>query len=89
MSAGSKITATVFENGNEDVFDECIVTKVEHEDKEIDSFLPISQAKKCRNINGHLMLKLTVEIVYTDAYDKAVSFNFFIDRKRITGMVTR
>ena len=82
LTSGSTYTISVSANGQKEIFDDCKVTKVERKDDNIDSFDAHVTSKKLKKHEWTTDSKVTVDIVYGDAYDKTISFNFVIDEKK-------
>lgn len=82
LTSGSTYTVSVSANGQKEIFDDCKVAKVERKDDNIDSFDAHVTSKKLKKHEWTADSKVTVDIVYGDAYDKTISFNFVIDEKK-------
>ena len=82
LTSGSTITVSVYENGQKDIFDDCQITKVERKGDNLDSFVAHVTSKKLKKHEWTVDSKITLDIVYGDAYDKTISFNFVIDEKK-------
>jgi len=82
LTSGSTITVSVYANGQKDIFDDCKITKVERKGDNLDSFVAHVASKKLKKHEWAVDSKITLDIVYGDAYDKTISFNFVIDEKK-------
>lgn len=79
LTAGSKITVTVTDDGSETVFDDCVVKKVEREEAgKLDAFIATITSKKQKKYQWTNSSEVKVEVKYTDAYDKTIDYYFTV-----------
>lgn len=78
LTAESKITVTVTDNGTSQVFDDCVVTKVERKGSTIDTFNAYVSSKTLKKYSWTTSSKITIVITYGDAYDRTCTFNYVV-----------
>ena len=78
LTADSAVKVTVVENSQKDVFDDCEVTKVKRNGRNIDSFETFISSKKMKKHDWTADSKVMVVITYHDAYEKTAKFKFSI-----------
>ena len=76
LTAGSKVTVTVTEYGNTDVFDDCSIKKVVRKGDSIDTFTAYYASKTLKKHKWTADSKITIKIKYTDADDRTAVFNY-------------
>ncbi len=82
LTAEAKITVKVNDGGKTTVFDDCIVTKVERDGDEIESFVAHISSEQMEDYKWTESSRVTVEISYGDNYD-AITFNFKVKEYKV------
>ena len=78
LSSGSTITVTVSDNGNEQIFEDCIVTEVERKGTDIYKYKAHVSSKKFEKYTWTANSEIEIKITYADAYNKTSSYNFIV-----------
>lgn len=78
LTADSKITVTVSDHGATRTFEDCKITKVDRSGKTIDTFKAYVSSKTLKKYDWTPTSKITVQIIYADAYDKKLDFAFTV-----------
>ena len=78
LTADSKITVTVSDHGATRTFEDCKITKVDRGGKTIDTFKAYVSSKTLKKYDWTPTSKITVQIIYADAYDKKLDFAFTV-----------
>lgn len=78
LTAGANVTVTVTEDGKSEVYDDCKIQKVVRKDSTIDSFTAYYSSKKLKKHTWTNNSKITVEIQYTDANNRTVTFDLAV-----------
>ncbi len=76
LTAGSKVTVTVTEGGNQETFDDCAIQKVVRKGDSIDGFTAYYKSKAMRKHEWTPDSKVDITIQYTDAGNRTVTFSF-------------
>jgi len=78
MTAESLIAVSVKDNGVVTTIDDCVISKVEREDSTVDSFKAHIKSKKWDKYEWSADSKITISIIYADAYEKTATFEFAV-----------
>lgn len=78
LTAGSTITVTVDEDGKQETFEDCEVSKVERKGDTIDTFLAHVTSKTLKKHKWTANSKITIHIIYGDAYDRSIQLEFYV-----------
>lgn len=78
LTTGAKVTATVTEDGHSEVYDDCSIQKVVRKDSSIDSFIAYYSSKRMKKHKWKDNSKVTIEIQYTDANNRTITFNYAV-----------
>ncbi len=78
LTANAKITVSITQNGSTETIDDCTVSKVERKGTTIDTFVASLTSKTWDKHTWSSDSKVTINIVYNDAYDKSLEFHFAV-----------
>lgn len=78
LTDGAEIKVTVNEKDETKIFEDCVVTKVERKDADIDSFIAHVSSKQLKKYGWTADSKITIEINYADAYGKSTKINVYV-----------
>ena len=76
LTAGTKVTVSVTENGNTQTFDDCVIQKVVRKGASIDSFTAYYASKALKNHKWTADSKVSINIQYTDANNRTTTLNY-------------
>ncbi|MGN0604194.1 MAG: hypothetical protein ACI4I2_09455 [Oscillospiraceae bacterium] len=78
LTAGSKITVTVKEGSETQLFDDCVVSKVERNGETIDTFYAHVSSKMLKKYEWTADSKISIEITYYDVYGKKINLDYYV-----------
>ena len=78
LTASSKITVTVKEGSGTQVFDDCVVSKVERKGETIDTFYAHVSSKMLKKYEWTADSKISIEIRYDDVYGKKINLDYYV-----------